>query len=118
MSGQRVLETIRGLAGFGVVPGTLNVRLPQRFNTPLRNYISSQELGIHVEAPGFYYAPIIIAGRFKGLLLRSTEPGYPADLVELVSECNLRSALSLKDGDQIEFALAEGFSAEVQDKEG
>lgn len=43
----------------------------------------------------------MIARRYRGLAFQADEPGYPSDLVELVSEVHLRTALGLRDGDLV-----------------
>lgn len=105
MSAPGVLERIQRLTGHAISPGTLNVRLPNPFHLRLPNYVTAAELAVETKASGFHWAPIIIADKYPGLLVRSTGPGSPPNLVGLVSDRNLRQALGLRDGDEIEFTL-------------
>ena len=53
---------------------------------------------------GYFLAPVVIAGRYRGLAFQADErgdPGYPSDQVELFSEVHLRGALGLADGDTV-----------------
>jgi CTP-dependent riboflavin kinase len=109
MADSAVMNVLRKLAGFPIVPGTLNVRLPR----PLErgsgwHYVSAAEISPDWEArtrqAGYFLAPVIIAGRYRGLAFQADEPGepgYPADQVELFSEVHLRGTLGLNDGDPI-----------------
>ena len=109
MADQAVLQRVQELAGFPVVPGTLNVRLPQPLSRgPQWHYVAAVVISPDWEArsgqAGYFLAPVLIADRYRGLAFQADEPGgpgYPADLVELFSEAHLRSALRLSDGDPI-----------------
>ena len=116
MSEDFVLRRLSELAGFPVVPGTLNVRLggPLERDSSWR-YIAAAEIGRDWEArsgqSGYFLAPVLIAGRYRGLAFQAEEPGgpgYPADHVELLGETHLRGALGLEDGDPITFVVASG----------
>jgi len=56
---------------------------------------------------GFYFAPVVIAGRYRGAMMQAVEVGYPDNLVELLCEVHLRETLGLVDGDRIEFSLVD-----------
>jgi CTP-dependent riboflavin kinase len=109
-----VMARLRELAGFPIVPGTLNVRLPR---PPKRRsswrYVAAAEISPGWEArsgqAGYFLAAVMIAERHRGLALQANEPGdgYPADLVELLSEVHLRRALGLRDGDRVAFSVRE-----------
>jgi CTP-dependent riboflavin kinase len=108
MADPDVVERLRELAGFPFVPGTLNVRLPQPLERgPSWRYVAAAEIVLEWEArteqTGYFMTPVLIAGRYRGLALQAEEaaPGYPPDLIELISEVHLRSALGLADGDSI-----------------
>jgi CTP-dependent riboflavin kinase len=49
--------------------------------------------------------PVLVAGRYRGVAFQADEPGYPADLVELLCEVHLRDTLGLHDGDPIGFSV-------------
>jgi CTP-dependent riboflavin kinase len=108
MEDRAVMARLQELAGFTIVPGTLNVRLPR----PLERgsswrYVAAAEISPDWEArsgqAGYFLAPVLIAERYRGLAFQADEPGdgYPADLVELFSEVHLRGALGLSDGDRV-----------------
>jgi CTP-dependent riboflavin kinase len=113
LSDDRVLGDLRGLIGFRVLPGTLNVRLPEAINRRhFPTYVSAAEIGASWETEtgqaGYRLAPALVAGRYRGVAFQADEPGYPDDLVELMCEVHLRTALDLADGDAITFVLLDG----------
>jgi CTP-dependent riboflavin kinase len=105
-----VMRRLQELAGFPLVPGTLNVRLPRPLvRDSSWRYLAASEIAPDWEArtgqTGYYLAPVIIAGSYRGLAFQAVEPdgpGYPPDQVELFSEAHLRTALGLSDGDPID----------------
>lgn len=113
MADAEIIERLRELAGFPVVPGTLNVRLPQALERgPHWRYVSAAQISPDWEArtgqAGYFLAPVTIAGRYRGLAFQADEPGepgYPSDQIELFSEVHLRHALDLGDGDPIAVSL-------------
>ena len=113
MADTAVTDRLQALAGFPIVPGTLNVRLPEPLVKDARwRYVSAAEIAEDWEArsgqAGYFVAPVVIAGRYRGLAFQADErraPGYPPDQVELFSEIHLRSALGLNDGDPIVLSL-------------
>ena len=115
MADDAVMERLRELAGFAIVPGTLNVRLPQPLDRGFGwRYVAAAEITPDWEArsgqAGYFLAPVVIAGRHRGLAFQADEPGdpgYPSDQVELFSEVHLRGALGLTDGDTIAVRVRE-----------
>jgi CTP-dependent riboflavin kinase len=110
MADPAILARMRQLAGFALVPGTLNVELPQPLERGvLSQYLAAAELDPAWETEtgqaGYFIAEVLVAGRFRGLAFRADEPVYPADLIELLCEVRLRDALGLSDGDPITFAV-------------
>jgi CTP-dependent riboflavin kinase len=115
MVDRAVMEKLRELSGFPIVPGTLNVRLP----TPLERGLSWRYLAAAEIAPdwesrtgqsGYYLAPVTVAERFRGLAFQAVEPegrGYPLDQIEVFCEVHVRGEFGLGDGDRIAVALAE-----------
>jgi CTP-dependent riboflavin kinase len=109
MADPAVMARLRELAGFPIVPGTLNVRLPGPLERDSRwRYVVASEIGPDWETrsgqAGYYLARVTIAGRYRGLVFQAIEhdsPGYPPDQVELFSEAHLRTTLGLADGDPI-----------------
>jgi CTP-dependent riboflavin kinase len=113
MADPGILNRVRELAGFPVVPGTLNVRLPGPFNRPPATlYLAAEDIDPGFEAEtgqegrtGFFFAPVMVAGHYHGIAMQGDEPGYPEDYVELICEIHLRQTLGLTDGDQITFSV-------------
>jgi CTP-dependent riboflavin kinase len=110
MRDPKVLALIRELAGFGPVPGTLNVQVPTGFDrTVLDRYLSAMEIDPAWESvtgqAGYFLARVLVAGRYRGLAFQADEAGYPDNLVEIVCEVHLRDALGLRDGDTIGFSV-------------
>jgi CTP-dependent riboflavin kinase len=116
MADRAVMEKLQNLAGFSIVPGTLNVRLPQ----PLARgsawrYLAAAEIAPDWQArtgqAGYFLARVTIAEGYRGLAFQAVEPnepGYPPDLIELFCEAHLRRALGLGDGDRIAVRLSDG----------
>ena len=113
MAQAAVMARLRELAGFPVVPGTLNLRLPRPLERGTSwRYLAAAEISPDWEArtgqAGCFLAPVVIAGRYRGLAFQADEPGqpgYPSDQIELLSEVHLRDALGLDDGDPIAVSL-------------
>jgi CTP-dependent riboflavin kinase len=92
---------------FRPVPGTLNVLLPEPFDAArFTGLVPASELGggMIEDHP---YAQIVIEGYIPGFVTQTINPGgdFPAEVVELIADRNLRSALRLADGDAIAFEL-------------
>jgi CTP-dependent riboflavin kinase len=110
------MKKLQELAGFPIVPGTLNVRLPQ----PLERgqgwrYLPAAEIAPDWQArtgqAGYFLAPVTVAERYRGLAFQAVEPdepGYPPDQIELFCEAHLRRALCLDDGAPIAVRLSDG----------
>lgn len=113
MADAEIMVRLRALAGFSIVPGTLNVRLPRPLERGREwRYVSATQISPDWEArtgqAGYFLAPVTIAGRYRGLAFQADEPGepgYPSDQIELFSEAHLRRALDLGDGDPIAVSL-------------
>ena len=116
MANPAVLHAAQRLTALTLVPGTLNVRLPQPFDGQLPWYFTEADLGGNVwrdHAPnrtGIRCAEVLIAGRYRGLLFQGDEPEYPPAQVEIMSDHHLRTTLGLHDGDMLAFSLVTGTS--------
>lgn len=91
---------------FRPVPGTLNVLLPQPFDPKLfTGRLTREELGGHIE--DHPCAPVLIEGTIPGLVCQTLNPrgDQPPELVELIADRHLRTALRLTDGSRISFEL-------------
>ena len=94
-------------ATFSPVPGTLNVRLPERFDPALfTGRVTAWELG-DIGIEDHPYASVLIEGSIPGLVVQTSTPGddFPAEVVELIADRHLRTSLGLRDGDTIAFEL-------------
>jgi CTP-dependent riboflavin kinase len=111
MANPAVLQAAQRLTALTLVPGTLNVRLPQPLDGTLTGYLTEDDLGgtvWHDHAPhrqGIRFGEVLIAGQYHGIIFQGDEPEYPPEQVEIMSDHHLRDALGLHDGDTLEFAL-------------
>lgn len=109
-----IQQWLQQFAGFPIVPGTLNVRLPEALERGTHwHYVAAADLYPDWEArtgqAGYFLARVKIAERYRGLAFQADEPagpGYPSDLIELFSEVRLRAALDLSDGDHLVVTLS------------
>ncbi len=113
MAGAGILDPLRQLLGFSVVPGTLNVRLPEPFDRTLASlHLAAADIDSAWEAEtdqaGYFFARVLIADDYRGVAMQAEERGYPSELVELICEVHLRGTLGLTDGDQISFSVLDG----------
>ena len=101
------------IAGFQLVPGTLNVRLPGPLVRDERwRFLPSEEVAPdwaeRSGQSGYFLADVVVEGAHRALAFQAVEPegpGYPPDQVELLSETHFRNTLGLADGDPIAVAL-------------
>src|SRR2546422_7306629 len=83
MANPAVLQAAHRLTALTLVPGTLNVRLPQPFDGLLPWYFTEDELGGNVwrdHAPnrtGIRCGEVLIAGRYRGMVFQGDEPECP-----------------------------------------
>lgn len=110
MADSDLLDQLQEMAGFPIVPGTLNVRLPGPMERPpTMRYLAAEDIDPGFEAAtgqaGFFFAPVLIADRYRGMAMQAVEPGYPDDQVELLCEVHLRQTLGLADGDHVVFSM-------------
>jgi CTP-dependent riboflavin kinase len=111
MANPAVLHAAQRLTRLTLVPGTLNVRLPQPFDGLLPLYLTEDELGGEVwcdHAPnrtGIRCGEVLIAGLYRGIIFQGDEPEYPPEQVEILSDHHLRATLGVRDGDMLEFTL-------------
>ena len=113
MADDNVMRRLQDLAGFPVVPGTLNVRLLRALERDSNwRYVTAIDISPDWEARsrqvGHFITSVTIAGRYRGVAFQAHErgePGYPSDQVELFSDVHLREALGLRDGDRVAIAV-------------
>ncbi len=93
--------------GFDPSPGTLNLKLNEPFALNDSDSKSVRIEGFCDEGRTFgacWCRPVKING-IKGAIVRPERTSYPASLLELIAPVNLREALGLSDGDEVEVAL-------------
>ena len=115
MSAPGGLEGFQHLTGLSVIPGTLNIDLTEPFDLSLLNYLNFADVGwefdpaiqgIQYEGEiGMYYGRALVADKYPACVIFFTWVTDPYTDAELISPYHLRSALSLQDGDIIEFTL-------------
>ena len=113
MAERAVMSRLEKLAGFAIVPGTLNVRLPRPLERDSSwRYVRAAEISPDWEAQsgqaGYFLVAVTIAHRYRGLAFQADEYGdaeYPTDQIELLSEVHLRTELGLGDGDGIAVSI-------------
>jgi CTP-dependent riboflavin kinase len=97
-----VAERFKVIAGFSVVPGTLNVRLPGPVVRDGRwRYVAAEAIAPdwreRAGQTGYHLVDVLVAGRYRAVAFQADEPdglGYPPDQIELLSDTHLRSARS------------------------
>ena len=111
MANPYLLQALKRFTDLTLVPGTLNVRLPQPFDGTLTGYLTEGDLGGAVwrdHAPhrqGIRFGEVLIAGQYRGIIFQGDEPEYPPEQVEILSDHHLRATLGLRDGDMLAFTL-------------
>ncbi len=93
--------------GFDPSPGTLNLKLDEPFALDESDPKSVRIEGFEDEGRTFGACrcrPVKING-IKGAIVRPERTSYPATLLELIAPENLRKALGLSDGDEVEVVL-------------
>lgn len=95
------------LIGYTPFPGTLNIKLPAgelakkaRLSNLEYVYISGFKNRGRAFGPIRCY-PCVINGRAKGHVLIPERTHHPENIVEVISEDNLREKLGLKEGDEV-----------------
>src|SRR2546429_3790317 len=89
MSDPDLTARLAELVGFPVLPGTLNVRLPEPFDRSLASlHVAASDITPEWEAEtgqaGYFFVPVLVAGRYRCMAFQADEPGYPEDQVELI----------------------------------
>jgi CTP-dependent riboflavin kinase len=113
MRDQQVAARFEEIAGFPLVLGTLNIRLPGPLVRDRRwRFLSSEEIAPdwteRSGQTGYFLAAVVVEGTHRALAFQAVEPegpGYPVDQIELLSDTHLRSALGLADGEAITVSL-------------
>jgi CTP-dependent riboflavin kinase len=119
MSKPGSLEEFRRFFGLPITPGTLNIKLSEPFDLSLLKYVKFADIGwefdpatqgIQYEGEiGMHYGPVIVAEQYPAFLIFFTWITRKDSDGELVSPHHLRSTLNLRDGDRLEFTLADDY---------
>lgn len=110
LSSSHRVQRLTRVTGLMVVPGTLNLRLSGPLDRRvIQGFLPAGELGEDWEGltgqSGYHIFHVLVEGRFRGLAFQAEEPGYPEDLVEVLSGVHLRAELGLSDGDEVTLSL-------------
>jgi riboflavin kinase len=99
--------------GFDPSPGTLNLKLDDPFTLDDSGSIEIE--GFSEEGRSFGGCRCLPAeiGGVKGAVVRPERSSYPSTLLEIIAPVNLREALSLSDGDEVEVVLGSIKGGEV-----
>ncbi len=99
--------------GFDPSPGTLNLKLDDPFTLDDSGSIEIE--GFSEEGRSFGGCRCLPAeiGGVKGAVVRPERSSYPSTLLEIIAPVNLREALSLSDGDEVEMVLGSIKGGEV-----
>jgi len=90
-------------------PGTLNLEIVEQKD--LQNFEvlkATQGVEILPEDPSFCSAkcyPVLINGRLRGAIVLPMVEGYPKNKMELIAAQNIKRALSVKAGDDLEVEI-------------
>jgi CTP-dependent riboflavin kinase len=90
-------------------PGTLNLEIVDPKSLKTFKYLKAKKgVEIAAEDPSFCSAqcyPILINGQLKGAIIFPLVEGYPENKMELIASENIKKALSVKAGDDLEVEL-------------
>jgi CTP-dependent riboflavin kinase len=103
------------VTGLSVIPGTLNIKLTEPFDSDLLKYLNFADIGWEFDPAtqgikyngeiGMYYGRVNVAGKYPACLIIFTWVTDPRTDAELISPHHLRTVLNLRDGDTVEFTL-------------
>lgn len=90
-------------------PGTLNLEIIDPESLQIFHTLKTQK-GIEItpEDPSFCSArcyPILINGQLKAAIVLPLVEGYPENKMELIASKNIKEALSIKAGDDLEVEI-------------
>lgn len=91
--------------GFDPSPGTLNLKLAEPFLQPEADSIKIEGFIDESGTFGGCKCYRVMIGDIMGAIVRPERSNYPPDLIEVIAPVNLRKALNLKDGDELEMIL-------------
>jgi len=91
--------------GFDPSPGTLNLLLDEPFALNDAESIRIEGFCDEGRTFGACRCRLVKIDGIKGAIVRPERTSYPTSLLELIAPVNLREALSLSDGDEVEVVL-------------
>jgi riboflavin kinase len=101
-------QQIEAKLGFHPYRGTLNLRLSQNLAAKIKRQLQKSE-GITIDpAPGYFPARCFkasIMSTINGAIVIPQTPDYPPALLEVIAPIDLRKALALADGDEVELTI-------------
>jgi CTP-dependent riboflavin kinase len=90
-------------------PGTLNLEIVEQKDRQNFEVVkATQGVEILPEDPSFCSAkcyPVLINGRLRGAIVLPMVEGYPENKMELIASENIKRALSVKTGDDLEVEI-------------
>jgi CTP-dependent riboflavin kinase len=108
MADETVLRAMEELAGFSLVPGTLNVLLDEPFDRPEDTFyvaagFFADDWADKTGQAGYFLTPARIEGQYRVFAMQADEAGYPPEQLALISEVMLRDKLGLGHDRQLRF---------------
>ncbi|MDR1993038.1 MAG: DUF120 domain-containing protein [Nitrososphaerota archaeon] len=102
--------------GFEPYPGTLNIKLSNKYNLKTRRdlegYLAVEVTGFQNETRSFGLVkcyPALIGGCVKGALVTALRSHYDDSVLELIAPVCLRKHLQLKDGSKVKVEICPSF---------
>lgn len=99
-------KRIAEITSLKIVPGTLNVKVDHEPDKIDAQYFAETHPDLlKRHRKGMWLWRVLIAGLYEGFVFQGDEPDYPNNLVEIVSDHQLRRELNLSDGDEMSFMI-------------
>ena len=90
-------------------PGTLNLEIVNTASLQTFTKLKTKKgIEIQPEDPSFCIAqcyPVLINGQIRGAIVFPLVEGYPENKMELIASENIKKALSIKTGDDLEIEI-------------
>ncbi len=98
------LPKFKEVFGLDVFPGTLNIKLEEDFDFPKSVYIEAFQKADGTKRGRVYFLKSKIEN-LQVILIKPEKTGHPKNILEVVSDKNLRSFLGLEDNDFLEISM-------------
>jgi CTP-dependent riboflavin kinase len=100
------LEAYKQATGMDLLPGTLNVRLTERFVVPSHGiYIPPDRIKPIESNRGITLIEAVLDDE-KVIIMYPDRPIYEPNVIEIMAPFNLRNRFRLKDGDEVHIEVA------------